>query len=104
MCFFGALALLGNMGGIASQALFTDYFPIRHRGRINALMGVIGSTQNFSIMMMGGGLVGSLGNVIGGILYDQVSYSSPFIAMAVALAATTLLSLVYLKEPSRHEI
>ena len=103
MVFFGVLTLLGNMGGIASQALFTDYFPMRHRGRINALMGVIGSTQNFSILMMGGGLVGSMGNVVGGILYDRVSYSSPFIAMAVAFAATALLSLIYMKEPLRPE-
>jgi MFS family permease len=100
---YSTLTLLGNVGGIASQALFTDYFPTAHRGRINALMSVIGSTQNFSFLMMGGGLVGSLGNVVGGILYGQVSYSSPFIAAALVIAITALLSLVYLKETTKPE-
>ena len=103
MLFFSALTLLGNIGGIASQTLFTDYFPIERRGRINALMWVIGSTQNFSFLMMGGGIIGSIGNVVGGVLYDKVSYSSPFIAMALVIAVTALLSLVYLRETVRPE-
>jgi MFS family permease len=101
--FFGAITFLGNLGGIASQALFTDYFPMEHRGRINALMSVIGSTQNFSFSMMGGGIVGSLGNVVGGVLYEQVSYSAPFIAAALVIAVTALLSFVYLREIVKPE-
>ena len=101
--FFSAITLLGNLGGIASQALFTDYFPMEHRGRINALMSVIGSTQNFSFLMVGGGIVGSLGNVVGGVLYGQVSYSAPFIAGALVIAVTALLSLVYLRETVKPE-
>jgi MFS family permease len=101
--FFSAITLLGNLGGIASQALFTDYFPMEHRGRINAFMSVIGSTQNFSFLMVGGGIVGSLGNVVGGVLYGQVSYSAPFIASAFFIAVTALLSFVYLRETVRPE-
>lgn len=101
--FYSAITLLGNLGGIASQALFTDYFPMEHRGRINALMSVIGSTQNFSFLMVGGGIVGSLGNVVGGVLYGQVSYSAPFIAGALVIAVTALLSLVYLRETVKPE-
>jgi MFS family permease len=101
--FFSSITLLGNLGGIASQALFTDYFPMEHRGRINAFMSVIGSTQNFSFFMMGGGIVGSLGNVVGGILYGQVSYSAPFIAASLVIAVTALLSFVYLRETVKPE-
>jgi MFS family permease len=103
LLFFSVITLVGNLGGIASQALFTDYFPIEHRGRINAIMSVIGSTQNFSFSMMGGGIVGSLGNVVGGVLYGQVSYSAPFIAAALVITVTALLSLVYMKETVRPE-
>ncbi|MCX6655334.1 MAG: MFS transporter [Candidatus Bathyarchaeota archaeon] len=103
LLFYSTITLLGNLGGIASQALFTDYFPMEHRGRINAFMSVIGSTQNFSFSMMGGGIVGSLGNVVGGVLYGQVSYSAPFIAAALVIAVTALLSFVYLKETMSPE-
>jgi len=104
LLFYSIITLLGNLGGIASQALFTDYFPVEHRGRINALMSVIGSTQNFSFTMMGGGILGSLGNIVGGALYGQISYSAPFIASAVIITLTALLSLVYLKETVKPEI
>jgi MFS family permease len=103
LLFYSAITLLGNLGGIVSQALFTDYFPKEHRGRINAFMSVIGSTQNFSFSMMGGGIVGSLGNLVGGFLYGQVSYSAPFIAATLVIAVTALLSFVYLKETMSPE-
>jgi predicted MFS family arabinose efflux permease len=51
--------------------------------------------------MVGGGIVGSLGNVVGGVLYGQVSYSAPFIASAFFIAVTALLSFVYLRETVR---
>jgi MFS family permease len=104
LLFYSIITLLGNLGGIASQALFTDYFPVEQRGRINAFMSVIGSTQNFSFMMMGGGILGSLGNIVGGALYGQVSYSAPFIASALIIALTALLSLVYLRETGKPKL
>jgi predicted MFS family arabinose efflux permease len=44
-----------------------------------------------------------LGNVVGGVLYGQVSYSAPFIAGALVIAVTALLSLVYLRETVKPE-
>lgn len=100
---FGALTLLGSMGSVASQALFTDYFPKTHRGRISALTSVVGSTQSFSFLMAGGGIVGSAGNIVGGLLYGRVSYSSPFLAMAAVIALAALISLRYIVEPQKRE-
>jgi len=100
---FSALTLLGSMGSVASQALFTDYFPKTHRGRISALTSVVGSTQSFSFLMAGGGIVGSAGNIVGGLLYGRVSYSSPFLAMAAVIALAALISLRYIVEPQKRE-
>ena len=97
------LTFIGNVGGIASQALFTDYFPTRQRGRINAIMQVIGSTQNFSYSSMLGGIAGSLGNIVGGFLYSQASYSSPFFAMALVIIIAAILSHFYVKEAEKPE-
>jgi MFS family permease len=100
---FSILTVLGSMGSVASQALFTDYFPRTHRGRINALTSVVGSTQSFSFLMAGGGVVGSLGNIVGGLLYGKVSYASPFILMAAVIIATALFSLRYVFDPKKQE-
>ena len=100
---FSVLTVLGSMGSVASQALFTDYFPSSHRGRINALTSVLGSMQSFSFLMAGGGIVGSLGTIVGGWLYGRVSYASPFLAMAAIIMLMALLSLRYIVEPGKQE-
>jgi MFS family permease len=100
---FSVLTVLGSMGSVASQALFTDYFPKTHRGRINALTSVIGSMQSFSFLMAGGGIVGSLGNIVGGLLYGRVSYASPFLMMAAIIMMMALASLRYIVEPGKQE-
>lgn len=101
---FLLLTFLGTIGGIASQALFVDYSPREHRGRIYALTGLIGATQSFNIQMMGGfTLIGAVGNLVGGVLYQQVSFSSPFILMATTILLSGIMGLIWLREPKTRE-
>jgi MFS family permease len=101
---FILLTILGTVGGIASQALFVDYSPRDHRGRIYALTSLIGATQSFNIQMMGGfTLIGAVGNIVGGALYQQVSFSSPFFLMALTIGLSGVMGFIWLREPKVRE-
>ena len=102
--FCSILTLCGSMGSVASQALFTDYSPREHRGRINALTSVIGSTQSFSLQMTSVGIIGATGNIVGGILYEETSYILPFIMMASTIGLTALIAILYIREPVKREV
>lgn len=99
-----AMTILASMGSLASQALFIDYSPREHRGRISALTGLIGATQNFNFQMTGGStLIGAAGSVVGGILYSDVSFSSPLLLMAGMIGSTAAIGFLSVKEPERRE-
>jgi MFS family permease len=101
--FYCMLTILGNVGSVASQALFIDYMPRGHRGRISALMAAIGSTSTFTFLLSTGGVLGSIGNMVGGILYGQLSYSSPFLLMAAVMGFAAIVTYIYVKEPTSPE-
>ncbi|MGD2142407.1 MAG: MFS transporter [Candidatus Bathyarchaeota archaeon] len=102
--YYVALTILGAMGGVASQALFIDFSPREHRGRISALMSVIGASGSFNFAMTGGGtLVGAFGNMIGGAIYDGVSYSLPLYIMAGMIGLTAIVGAALVREPKERE-
>jgi MFS family permease len=99
-----SLVLLGSMGSVASQPLFVDYSPQFHRGRITAISRVLGATQRFSFRMRGQGtVIGALGNVIGGYLYNNVSYRLPFQIMSGMIALTAFITGIFVKEAKEPE-
>ncbi len=104
LLFFCVLTLFGNIGSVASQALLIDYMPKGHRGRISALMAIIGSTSTFTFLLATGGVLGSVGNIVGGVLYGQVSYSSPFLLMAALMGLAAVVTFLYIREPVSPEL
>lgn len=95
-----ALTILGNMGSVASQALFIDFSERDHRGRITALTSVVGATQNFNFQIAGANNVASaVGNVIGGVIYENISYKLPFFVMAGIVGTAAVIGGIYVKEP-----
>lgn len=102
--FYILMTILGSIGSVSSQALFIDFSSKKHRGRISALTSVIGATQNFNFQGAGGGsLVGALGNIIGGTLYEKMSYAIPFYLMAVMIGFTAVIGSIFVKEPTERE-
>ncbi|MFP3951299.1 MAG: MFS transporter [Candidatus Bathyarchaeia archaeon] len=95
-----ALTVLGNMGSVASQALFIDFSRREHRGRISALTSIVGATQNFNFQIAGANNVASaVGNVVGGMIYEDVSYSFPFFIMAGTIGTAAIIGTIYVREP-----
>jgi MFS family permease len=88
-------AVASSMSMAASQALFVDYSPREHRGRINALLGVLGITQSFTPWVPPGSILGAVGGLLGGVLYGRCFQLPLYLqASSTALAAlTALLSL-----------
>ena len=93
------LVALGSMGSVASQALFIDFSPQEHRGRISALTSVIGATQNFNFETGGANnIVSAIGNVSGGLVYDKISYAYPLYIMAGIIGASAILGVTSLRK------
>lgn len=100
-----ALTALGSMGGVASQALLIDYSPRAHRGRINALTGVIGAMQSFNLQEGGGSsIVSAAGSLAGGFLYGDISYASPLLLMAGVTGASAIIGFIFVREPEQREV
>ena len=98
------MTVMGNIGGVASQSLFTDLSPKMHRGRIVALSTVIGATQSYNILMAGSGaIIGAAGNLVGGFLYHEGTYELPLLLSTGVLGLTALIALFFVKEPSYNE-
>jgi DHA1 family tetracycline resistance protein-like MFS transporter len=101
--YYIALTILGAMGSVASQALFVDFSPREHRGRISALTSVIGATQSFNFAMGGGGtIVGAFGNMVGGAVYES-NYSLPLYLMAGSIGFTAVIGAILVREPEERE-
>jgi MFS family permease len=90
--------IFSSMGSVSGQAMFTDYSPSEHRGRINALTRIIGATRTFGFQMVGMGITGAFGGIIGGIVYGGISYTLPFQIMAVIAVITAVIGYTLLKE------
>lgn len=86
-----AFAIFMSIDSPAFQALIVDYSPKMHRGRFNALMGIFRP------------LIWSVGNIVGGGLYQQYSTESPFHVGIVCLFISAILTLLFLKEPEFRE-
>jgi MFS family permease len=86
MTLIGLLQVL--MSG-AGSALYADLVPKEHRGKVNGARG-------FYIM-----IAGSIGQIAGGWLYDNVSHSLPFILQLPLIIVPFTLLLLYVKEPEK---
>ncbi len=93
----GAIAIGLSMA--ASQALFVDYSPKEHRGRINALLGAIGIDPSLTPWASPGSLLGALGSLLGGALYGRC-FQLPLYIQASATALAALIALITLRERS----
>jgi len=85
----GVLQILGNAG---SSALFADLIPKENRGKVS------GSMRFFTLV------VGAFGNLVGGIMYDDISHTLPFLSQIVFITPALLLTLLFIKEPKKDEI
>jgi MFS family permease len=102
--FAVGLAFLSNIASLASQALFIDYTPREHRGRINALTSIIGASQNLNFQRAAQStFIGAVGNLVGGWLYVNVSYATPFYVMMGMVILTLLIITLWIKEPETRE-
>jgi MFS family permease len=88
MPLFGFSMLLGFS---SYQTLLADLVPQAQRGKVT------GSMNFFSNVFM------ALGGAIGGLLYDNVSPTLPFLLMAALAIPSVLLILFYVHEPKPEE-
>lgn len=86
--FYGLLIILINS---STGALFADLIPRELRGKVS------GFTGFFNLIAI------SLGMLIGGILYDNVSHTLPLLLQFVFLAPPLIMTLLFIKEPSKKE-
>lgn len=85
------MAVLGSVGDPAWQALFVDFSPREHRGRINAIANI------------SWGVIGGIGNVVGGPLYQGLSMKAPFYTTSALQLIGAIAALLILKEPKQRE-
>lgn len=85
------MAVLSSVGDPAWQALFVDFSPREHRGRINAIANVCW------------GVIGGTGNVVGGTLYQGLSMKAPFYTTSTLQLIGALAALLILNEPKQRE-
>ncbi|RLI06772.1 hypothetical protein DRO24_04440, partial [Candidatus Bathyarchaeota archaeon] len=90
-------ATASSISTAASQALFVDYSPREHRGRINALLGALGVVQSLTPWAQPGSIIGAVGNLIGGALYGRC-FQLPLYIQASATAISALIALAALRE------
>jgi len=97
-----AATILDSVSGAASQALFTDYSPLEHRGRINALWRVTGTRQTFTLGGRPGSGLAAVGNLVGGFLYGNVSEALPLLVEAGMVAGAAAVGVAFLREPENR--
>ncbi len=86
------LAFAGSLGDPAWKALFVDYQPKEHRGRFSAIASVSWS------------LIWGLGNVVGGLIYQDISKKMIFNLSAAILILGAIITLVKVREPDHREL
>jgi MFS family permease len=86
------IAFAGSLGDPAWEALFVDYQPKEYRGRFSAIASVSWS------------LIWGAGNVVGGLIYQDISKSMIFNLSAGLLILGAVLTLIKIREPDHREI
>ncbi len=81
------IALVNILIGTASQALTADLIPPEHRGKIS------GSRAFFVLISA------SIGQILGGLIYENVSHQLPLYIMWASTIPAFLLILFFVKEP-----
>jgi len=85
------IAFAGSLGDPAWEALFVDYQPKEHRGRFSAIASVSWS------------LIWGAGNVVGGLIYQDVSKRMIFDLSAGLLIIGAIIALIKIREPGHRE-
>ena len=94
LTLFIAMPLMGFamlLGFSSYQALFADLVPQAQRGKIT------GSMNFFIYIFM------AIGGALGGFLYDNVSPQSPFLLTIILVIPSTLIAVIYIREPKPEE-
>ena len=86
------IALVNIIFGTAISSLYADLVPIEHRGKI-------AGSRNFFILILA-----SVGSILGGYLYDNVSHYISLYVIWFATVPLFLLTYLFIKDPERHEI
>lgn len=86
-----AITISAGIGQPAWHALFVDYCPKEHRGRYNALLEIAWG------VLYGGG------NWLGGVLYQDYGFRSPFIWSIGIMAVGAFIAILFLREPDHKE-
>ena len=86
------IALINIIYGASISSLYADLVPIEHRGKISGSSG-------FILL-----LVGSLGQILGGFLYDNVSHFLPLNLFWASTIPAFLLTFIFIKNPEKYEI
>lgn len=90
--FFVLLGIVNNLGGTAYQSLEADLVPREYRGK------VIGFTRFFILISA------SIGQLLGGFLYEKVSPQLPFLLMLASTVLGVILTSLLIHEPRKKEI
>jgi len=85
------IAFAGSLGDPAWEALFVDYQPKEHRGRFSAIASISWS------------LIWGAGNVVGGLIYQDVSKRMIFDLSAGLLIIGAVIALIKIREPDHRE-
>jgi MFS family permease len=94
LSLFIAMPLVGLamlLGFSSYQALFADLIPQAQRGKAT------GSMNFFSYIFM------AIGGAVGGFLYDNLSPQSPFLLTILLTIPSTVIALVYIREPKPED-
>jgi MFS family permease len=76
----------------SSSSLMADLVPREHRGKVSGSAG-------FFIL-----IAGSVGSLLGGFIYDNVSHQMPWWLQIAFVVPSFLLVLLFVREPEKHEI
>lgn len=76
----------------SSSSLMADLVPREHRGKVS------GSSGFFVL------IAGSVGSLLGGFVYDNISHQMPWWLQIVFVVPSFLLVLLFVREPEKHEI
>ena len=86
------IALINIIYSASVSSLYADLVPIEHRGKISG-------SSSFILL-----LVGSIGQIAGGYLYDNVSHILPLHLFWASTIPVFLLTFLFIKNPQINEI
>jgi MFS family permease len=95
------ITILSSIGMSSGQALFADLTESYHRGRVTALWSITGTTSSFNLGRSPGSLIGAIGNLLGGYLYENHNKSTPLYLQSLMVGLSAIVGLLYLKEPKK---